>query len=227
MVETTEQDFSSLFRKGTVAAFTTPIVTYPLSDTDGLNADLRALILEKEKSSPGIVKSNVGGWHSELGIFGWDADCIKALYEQVRLGCVEMTRNIVTRSNKRFRADYRIDGWANVMRSGNYHNSHNHPNNLWSGVYYVSAGEPEPEPPRNGCLEFQDPRTGANMVTVPDSIFELRYSVTPKEGVLVLFPSWLRHHVHPFIGTGERITVAVNALISGFQYIDDETDGAG
>jgi len=224
MAETGEQEFSATFRKSTVMAFATPIVMYPLPDAEALNGELRALILETEKNNPGITKSNVGGWHSELGIFAWDADCIRTLYQQVRLGCVEMTRNIITRSNKRFRADYRIDGWANVMRSGNYHNVHNHPNNLWSGVYYVSTGDPEADPPRNGYLEWQDPRTGANMVTIPDSLFDLRYSVAPKAGVLVLFPAWLRHHVHPFVGASERITIAFNALINGFQYIDDEKD---
>jgi hypothetical protein len=31
---------------------------------------------------------------------------------------------------------------------------------------------------------------------------------------LALFPSWLLHHVTPFVGEGERITVAFNCALT-------------
>ena len=31
--------------------------------------------------------------------------------------------------------------WGNVLKSGDPHPPHTHSNNLWSGVYYISAGE--------------------------------------------------------------------------------------
>jgi hypothetical protein len=31
--------------------------------------------------------------------------------------------------------------------------------------------------------------------------------------MMVVFPSWLRHMVHPFVGEGERITIAWNMLL--------------
>ena len=34
--------------------------------------------------------------------------------------------------------------------------------------------------------------------------------VKPEEGVLLMFPSWLRHSVNPFFGEGERRTFSAN-----------------
>jgi len=212
---------SEFLRKFTVMTFATPVLSYPWPDSDALNAELRSLILAQEKKSAGIVKSNAGGWHSDLGLFKWDAACVRTLQERARIACVEMTRNIVMRPNARFTATYLIDGWANVVRSGDYHIVHNHPNNLWSGVYYVALGEPEPDHPHNGQLELLDPRQAPNMVMIPDSLFELRYTVRPTEGLMVVFPSWLRHFVHPYYGSGERISVAFNVLLTDFKFADN------
>jgi uncharacterized protein (TIGR02466 family) len=208
-------------RRFMVMTFGTPVLSFPWPDSAALNAELRSVILDAEKKSPGLVKSNIGGWHSDLGIFKWDAKCIATLHDRVRTASVEMTRNVITRPNTRFSATYHIDGWANVVRPGDYHLVHNHPNNLWSGVYYVSVGEPEPDRPYNGQLELLDPRLTPNMVGIPDSMFEMRYTVRVAEGLMIVFPSWLKHYVHPFYGNGERISVAFNVLISDFKFLEN------
>lgn len=213
---------ASSLRRFTIMTFATPVLSYQWPDSDALNNELRAVILDAEKRKPGLTKSNVGGWHSDLGIFKWDAHCIAVLHDRIRVACVEMTRNIVTRPNARFTATYYVDGWANIVRSGDYHLVHNHPNNLWSGVYYVSVGEPEPNRPNNGQLELLDPRQAPNMVVIPDSLFEVRYTVQASPGLMVMFPSWLRHYVHPFFGNGERISVAFNVLLNGFKFTEDD-----
>lgn len=217
------KDIATEFRKQITMAFATPIVTFPWPDSDALNAELKALILENESHNAGLTRSNVGAWHSDLGIFSWDAECIRTLKNRVRLAAIELTRNTLREPNRRFTARYRIDGWANVVRSGQYHSAHNHPNNWWSGVYYVSIGEADPELPFNGQIELLDPRLGPNMVSIPDSIFELRYTVPTKEGLMVLFPSWLVHYVHPYVGTGERISIAFNVLAGDFKFVDEST----
>lgn len=216
------EDIAAGFRDHTAMVFATPLVTYPWPDSEQLNQELAAVILANEKQSGGIVKSNVGGWHSEMGLFSWDAPCIKTLQNRVHKAAVEFTRRMIVRPKASFRARYRIDGWANVVRSGDYHSPHNHPNNLWSGVYYVTVGEADSGRPRNGQLEPLDPRFGCNMVGIPDSLFEVRYSIAPKAGLMVLFPSWLVHHVHPFIGKGERISIAFNILATSFKFVEED-----
>jgi len=32
----------------------------------------------------------------------------------------------------------------------------------------------------------------------------------PREGVMLIFPNWLYHHVTPFRGAGERISISCN-----------------
>lgn len=208
-------------QRHTMMTFGTPVLSYRWPDSHTLNDELRAVILDAEKRKPGVVKSNVGSWHSDLGIFKWDAKCVATLHDRIRTACVEMTRSIVTRPNARFTATYYIDGWANIVRNGDYHLVHNHPNNVWSGVYYVCVGEPEADRPLNGQLELLDPRQAPNMVGVPDSLFEIRYTVQPSPGLMVMFPSWLRHYVHPFFGSGERISVAFNVLLNDFKFAED------
>ena len=107
-----------------------------------------------------------------------------------------------------------MDGWANVSRNGDYNSAHNHPNCLWSGIYYVAAGTPEPDTQFNGRLELLDPRAGANMMYLADTLLHARYLITPTPGLMILFPSWLNHLVHPFFGTGERISIAFNIMTS-------------
>ena len=44
------------------------------------------------------------------------------------------------------------------------------------------------------------------------SKLEERHLIDPTPGLMVLFPSWLQHFVHPFFGKGERISIAFNAM---------------
>jgi uncharacterized protein (TIGR02466 family) len=221
-VQARSDNFSAAFREHTTMTFATPVVSYPWPDSEQLNQELKAVILANEEKSRGIVKSNIGGWHSDMGIFSWDAPCIRTIQERVHQAAVECTRSMIVRRKVKFRVRYRLDGWANVVRSGDYHTPHNHPNNLWSGVYYITVGEPESGRRKNGQLELLDPRIGCNMVGIPDSLFEVRYSIPTKAGLMVLFPSWLVHHVHPFVGKGERISIAFNILATNFKFVDDD-----
>ncbi len=211
-----------------VNAFATPIVTYPWPESEALNADLRALILEREAASDGgMVRSNLGGWHSGLDLFSWESPAVKTLHERVRNLVIATTRAALTRGpSRRFRATYHMLAWANVLRNGHYHNVHNHPENTWSGVYYVDDGAPEADRPFNGVLELLDPRIGANMINLANGPFELRYTIRPTPGLMVVFPSWLKHFVHPFFGTGTRISVAFNVRVADLQFMDAETGGA-
>ena len=51
------------------------------------------------------------------------------------------------------------------------------------------------------------------MVALPGNPFGQRLTIDPEPGLMLMFPSWLRHAVHPFMGKGERITVAFNLAV--------------
>jgi uncharacterized protein (TIGR02466 family) len=64
-----------------------------------------------------------------------------------------------------------------------------------------------------GRLELIDPRAGAHMLQLERNAFEGRYLVEPMPGLMVMFPSWLKHMVHPFHGSGERISISFNITV--------------
>ena len=105
-----------------------------------------------------------------------------------------------------------IAGWANIIRNNNYHMPHNHPNNIWSGVYYIDDGSPDKNIKYNGAFEFCDPRPAAEMLS-SDVLQGKRYQITPKPGLMIMFPSFVFHYVHPYIGDKERINIAFNIKI--------------
>ncbi|MDP3163792.1 MAG: TIGR02466 family protein, partial [Reyranella sp.] len=102
--------------------------------------------------------------------------------------------------------------WANINPPGSYHPTHNHPNNYLSGVYYVAAAE------TGSHLLFQDPRPG--LILPPTAKLgrvtsNAAITQTPP-GRMVIFPSWLRHHVPSNEGTTERISIAFNLMFTNF-----------
>ncbi|WP_422000079.1 TIGR02466 family protein [Reyranella sp.] len=102
--------------------------------------------------------------------------------------------------------------WANINPPGSYHPTHNHPNNYLSGVYYVAV------PDAGSHLVFQDPRPLAmTPATTKPTRFTSNASLAlPQPGRMVIFPSWLRHHVPSNEGTTERISIAFNLMFTNF-----------
>src|SRR5262249_30370056 len=90
-----------------------------------------------------------------------------------------------------------------------YHAPHSHPDSAWSGVYYVDAGTVDRS--LSGVLEFLDPRAGVEAVTAPGDPYGEPVRVRPQTGLIVTFPSWLCHWVHPYVGHTPRIAVSFNA----------------
>lgn len=195
-------------------AYPTPILVYPWPDSDALNAELRALIIAAEAADPGIVRSNIGGWHSAPDFLGRTDGCVRALLGRIEAVMVEVTRTFLQPGDRPCRIRFQVEGWANVLRHGGYHTIHNHANAHWSGVYYVTGNPPAPGRPMSGKLEFVDPRPAATMTVLEDTSIYGRQLFDPKAGTMVVFPSWLQHQVHPYFGPGERIAVSFNVVVT-------------
>jgi hypothetical protein len=96
--------------------------------------------------------------------------------------------------------------WAVIARPGDMSvdQPHNHLPYHFSAVYYpqVPRGMKTPE----GDLVFFDPRevyASGRPTHIP-----------PEEGLIVMFPSWLKHTVVPCRGTeGDRISISLNAIV--------------
>lgn len=102
--------------------------------------------------------------------------------------------------------------WANINPPGTYHPTHNHPNNFLSGVYYVAV------PESGSQIVFQDPRPVAIMPRSGkiDRVTANASVTAVQPGRMVIFPSWLRHHVPSNDGTTERISLSFNLMFTNF-----------
>ena len=190
-------------------AFATPIGHFVFPDYESLNSELKRIILDREQSEDGIVRSNIGGWHSQGNLLSWPFPELDTFQARLLQALQSMSNHD---SQTESPVGFEVKAWANVCRYGDYHTIHNHPTGVWSGVYYIDPGSDAPGRPNSGVLELVDPRVNIDLVGLSCSQQVRNILCTPEEGRLVIFPSWLNHFVHPYYGEGLRITIAFNAV---------------
>src|SRR5210317_868739 len=187
--------------------FPTPIYISDIKHPT-LNQELERDIVAWSKQDKGVVRTNVQGWHSttnmaELPQFKKLVDmlyaCQKTIYEQEHLDSEPVLGNM----------------WANINPPGGMNRAHQHPNSLWSGVYYIKA------PKNSGHLKIDDPRSSAanprpkpKEGPVPPRLFRASH-YEPIAGRFIMFPSWLMHCVDPNESNDIRISVSFNFLQKG------------
>jgi uncharacterized protein (TIGR02466 family) len=196
-------------------AFTFPTIVLErhFADVAELNLDLSRKILEREAQGPGIVKSNVGGWHSETDFLRWDGPEPGALFQRVAAAVKDYAAVERKLDAAALELTVTAEAWANVTRAGHYAKPHVHPNSNLSGVYYVDVGDAAAQDDQSGVIEFMDPRNRPGMFHTEGTVVFDAYRVKPQNGTLLLFPAWLYHYVHPYRGARPRICVAFNVTL--------------
>ena len=187
--------------------FPTPVYIADIKHST-LNQELERDIVAWSKQDKGIVRTNVQGWHSTTNmherpefkkLVNMLYDCQKTVYEQEYYESEPVLGNM----------------WANINPPGGSNRAHQHPNSLWSGVYWIKT-------PKNcGQLKIDDPRSVACMTRPrqkdtkkPDRLWrETHYE--PVAGRCIMFPSWLMHCVDPNESNDIRISVSFNFLQKG------------
>lgn len=198
---------------GVTLVFATPILMRMLPRTEPVNARLREAILQAEREDTGHGGSNVGGWQSTPTLLDWPIPEIAELRQWLDDAIVHVACLPDERAS---RVEYTAYAWANLIRNGGYNRTHDHGDIHWAAVYYVDRGEPEPGHPMNGKIELRDPRPGASIggnLRYPGYTFGQGLIIDPRPGMLLMFPGWIEHFVHPFFGRGERISVAINVTV--------------
>lgn len=197
--------------------FPTPLIYAPLLEPEALNADLREIILGQAAMAPGVALSNDGGWQSADDFADWSGEPGRLLLDLARRLGDSVTGMMRDGRLEREAPEWKVNAWANINRAGNANRVHHHPGAYWSGVYWVSA-VPETE---GGLFEAHDPRGVQATLYAP----QLRYAlpgclsagstdyITPKPGVIALFPAWLQHAVLPHASPEPRISVAFNLCV--------------
>lgn len=197
-----------------VRAFATPITIADLPHLAAFNGAVAAALSAEAASTPGIQRSNQGGWHSvpDLTQRGAPfAPLLEGLVEHAR----KTARTWAEASGQpmRHRYELQVQAWATVLGQGGHLLPHHHAESHVSGVYYVDAGDPPPpDMPNAGVLALLDPRAG--VADVPGmQLYPSTVRVPPKTGLAVLFPGFLRHYVQPYLGERPRIAIAFNVRL--------------
>ena len=157
-------------------------------------------------------RTNYGGWHYAFDLFELKDEVVAEFRNQMEQH-VQAFLNHFRPEDRKQKDHFRLRGWINVNRAGDFNMLHSHPGCFLSSVYYVKV----PRTMKGGEILFRDPRGPAVAmyetpgIELPWVGSGLGIPFSPVTGRLLLFPSWLEHRVERFEGPGVRISIAFNA----------------
>ncbi len=196
-----------------MVAYGTPMLQRRIEAMLPHHAALTDLALRLRAAEPGATVSNAGGWHSAGNIFEREEPGIRLLAQHVHAALQHMSMLVKQIAATRVAFEATLYGWINVNGAGDYNTPHCHPGGTWSGVYYIRTGSEVPDRPNSGRIQFIDPRTRCDLGPTPAFAHTRSVGVNPVDSTLLIFPAYLEHYVHPYFGTGERITLAFNSFV--------------
>jgi len=107
--------------------------------------------------------------------------------------------------------------WFQMSNGHGYHDTHIHGNCSWSAVYYVQAGDPAPDGKPQGATRFFGPYIDAAAGGHGDAgnmyLHASQWDSPSEDGMLVLFPPWLKHSAMPYTGERDRVIISFNAIV--------------
>ena len=188
--------------------FPTPVWTIQLDNHKNINEKMYEFIKSNQKKDNiGINKSNVKGWHSK------DFDLNEKIPQNFISFILPAIEQVMVDMNwdKQKQIAKINNMWAIINTGGSANLRHQHGNSTISGAYYVRA------PRDSGDIVFYDPRPAPVYshpnVVHPNMLNAQVNGITPKEGALVLFPSYLDHSVNENESNEERIVISFNIRI--------------
>ena len=174
----------------------------------------------REEFPESQIISNVKGWQSGSFETQTDTGTIKSPHYTERnfepiitsklYKLFDETINTVINGQVRI-----FNYWININGKGAYNLQHNHPQSHLSGVYYVSC------PKDSGVITFENPWNFMGFDELSSYTDEFRINnaqhksiyIEPKDGLLIVFPSHLRHAVPENKSDEERISIAFNLIV--------------
>jgi len=182
--------------------FPTPVYILDIKDKN-LNTQLEKDIINWMNQDKGIIRTNVQGWHSTTNMHE------KPEFKKLTNALYEAQNKIYIEEHLESEP-FLGNMWANVNPPGGMNRAHQHPNSLWSGVYYVKA-----KPNQGG---FRIDREDNAQYYLPKNIssptfFNMTNWIYPSEtGMILIFPSWLRHGVLENETNEYRISISFNTV---------------
>ena len=162
-------------------------------------------LVDVVKNTESLIWNRAGkptrcGLQSHEILKGSESNAIKDLCIRLDTAAREYMKNkpLLQKIRDQKRGNPELSGWCVVLKKGGYQKRHIHPDSLVSGVINIKLPtESADEQKKEGNLVF--PSNNMKMVT-------------PKEGMAVLFPSYLPHETVPISSDDERICIAFNLI---------------
>jgi uncharacterized protein (TIGR02466 family) len=114
---------------------------------------------------------------------------------------------------------YITQSWLNYTKPGEYHHTHEHPNSIISGVFYIDADRDHDKiifHKANRYQQIKFPQTEYNAFNSESWFFNVG------NGDLKLFPSSLTHNVEQKKGDNVSCSLAFNVFAKGYIGAEEE-----
>ncbi len=151
------------------------------------------------------IKHNMS--ESKFNLFNSDEKIIKTTRAYIASCIKDLLNNLTSRDD-----DYKIafsESWYHIGGKNSSHDVHAHINCSWCGIYYIDSGDKN----KGGQTFFCNPifSNFLDLGTLHHN--DTEHIVTPEDGKLILFPSYLKHFQSLYTGETERIVIAFNSSI--------------
>ena len=186
-----------------------PSIVFAGSNDEINRTALKNIALAWRNKEPELAgNSNEGGWHSRSieNVDLLPPDIRDPLTQMV----VELDKAIeYCRTSAGFPPLEMQNFWMNVNGPGAYHTLHNHQDAMLSGVFYIDV-------PTDNMGDLQFYRGDEAQYYIPDNlstyntITSTMATYPPKPGMVVIFPSWVKHAVKQNRSDAERIAISFN-----------------
>ena len=185
--------------------FVTPI-WYDHTEFD-FGAAARKCLQLRETNFPNRVLSNNGGWQSrDINLSEYDELSIveNILNQKISEMSMDIDPNLVLQLG---------NVWININEPGNSNAVHLHPVSAFSGTIYISVQE------NSGKIVFYNDTTLQKhypFICDTSPLFFKQVFYTPKNGMIVMFPSWISHEVERNMSNTHRISISFNTQHPGY-----------
>ena len=155
-----------------------------LDDLIPYNKDYKEALYNLKEKSPGVQKSNSGGWHSENILNLMSFTSLKRVIQYT-----------IQKENLLNNVDFH-SMWGNINPTSSWNERHNHSGYALSGCYYIQIGF-----------------TAGNFLIEEDNDYFNLPSTTeivPETGMLILFDAEYYHSVNTNLSNYDRISIAFN-----------------
>ncbi|MCB1670224.1 MAG: putative 2OG-Fe(II) oxygenase [Gammaproteobacteria bacterium] len=217
-----------------IPMFSHPVVTiddYPDSEAIADRFFEKSLALMEEYPDAGLISS---AWHSgqrarsreDIEKHGFTSFYNVNLgkredfhfMNQAAMAVFAQYLRVVGKSNLGMRLD---NAWASVYGKGHFVPEHTHPLSHLSMAFYAAATE------GTGRIVFENPSRGHFQHFYPPEIswMHYRYSIQPKKGLFVVFPSYLVHHTEPHESDEYRVIYSANVQLQYRKPTDSDREG--